>query len=835
MRAAMRRMLAGLPLLVAASVGPGAPALADVGLVCSFEDNQQLAGWDISGEWSLSREHATQGRHSLHVQWPQGRGLVVPQLPDDWSHWQRLRLDYFNGGPPFCLTLRVDDAGTSTASSWYHYVRTGAGTLEFIIQGLAQEADVSRIQSTHLRVDPSRSRPLALYLDNLRFTRDEPAEVYEPSPTSPKPILEPGVNLLPNGDFENGLQDWQAQGDLDGGQYAFAAGTGEQARSGSACVAIICSRIGRARLTSTPMKIPAGVPHELSLWVRGSLGGGVRYGFTGREPSDPQEAVATTRWQRLSSRIVVDADEQVRVRVDSLAPGVIYIDGARVVALGEAGAAQESRSAPDLPGNRLINPNFELGLHGWGSWGTWDGGQYEFGAGEGASAYSGSASAAVTCLKKGRGGIFTRPVDLPEDRYTLRFMAKASQPSSIRYGVVYPGGDLFSDARVSTEWAEYTVEIESTNQGAQRVYLMSTGEGIVYFDEVSLVGSRPIPAQVPEEPDDTQVPTKVELRGGHTYVNGEPFFALGMYRASPADLAGTAFNIIPGWDAAAGTALEECARAGIYLLPDLTGVMRGHLPQRVVAVAEKIMRHPAVLAWYLCDEPDHQNWSVPPDEMRLATKLLHELDPVHPTCTVVMPWAASNLYRYADTVDILMTDIYPIGDRRPADLSDIPRGTALMRRAVSDERPVWAVLQATARGTPAEHVAATYLAVAQGADGIFYWEYDDAVSDPGVWDQVRGLAWELNNLASVLTSPDARMQAKATSPMVHTLTKSADDSDYLIAVNGGSEPVADCAISLPGCPDGECQVLFEERTVRVADGGLQDGFDRFERHVYRLP
>ncbi len=827
----MASLAAGVMLVTAAA------ASAETLAISSFETEAELARWEIAGERELSGEHATDGQHALRIRWPQGRGLITRGFPADWSPWEVLKLDCFNPGPPFSVTLRTDDATGATVSSWYHSVRSGKSTLEFVIPGLAERIDVARIRMAHLRVDPARQRPVEVYFDNLRFTRGEPAEVYQPPAVAARPLLRHQVNLLANPDFEVGLQGWQAQPQAGPGSYEYGTGTGENCHSGAASAAIICNRIGRGGLSSAAVRLPAAGPYSLSFWVRGTLGGLIRYGLTGGGADDLREDQATGQWRCLRATFERRQGETAAVALLSSAPGTVFFDDVCLApGTGDTGAEQESaRPAPDVAGNRITNPNFEVGMYGWDSWGQWDGGSYDFGSGEGPNAYSGASAVAVICNLRGRGGVFTQPLKLPPDAYTLRFMAKSSGTGSIRFGAVYPGGQSFRDANLGSQWQPFTVTVTSEIEGPWRVYLMSTGDGTIYFDEVSLLGAHqpaasPRPSAVPAEP-----PTRLTLQGGHTRVNGAPFFAIGLYRAAPADLAGTAFNCIPGWDPADRTTLDACHERGVFLLPDLTGVMRGHLPHRVGAVAQPVMDHPAVLAWYLCDEPDHERWLVPPDEMRLASRLLRDLDPAHLTCAVVMPWAESNLYRYADTVDLVMTDIYPITETRPADLASIWRSTAVLRRAVKDAKPIWVVLQATAAGTPAEHVAATYLALVEGADGVFYWEYEDARCKPAVWDTVCQLARELATLTPVLTGDDALRPATAGRGPVRCLRKVAPDGEYLLAVNGAAEPVRGWRATVPGAGDGKAQVLFEERAVTVTGAVLVDDFAAFARHVYKLP
>jgi hypothetical protein len=246
---------------------------AAVTLVSSFESPADLAKWSVSdGTAELSDQHATEGAKSLHVQWPRGRGnlLSLGALPEDWSPYELLKLDAYNPGAPCHMTLRTDDADGATISSWYHYVRTGKTTLEFSVAALSEKIDPRRIKMAHLRVDPPVDHPVEVYFDNLRFTVGEGREVYQP-PAQPSagPIPE-RPNLVPNPDFELGLQHWGSWGQWDGGDYTFGTAGGEDAHSGQFSAAVFCNRPGRGGIFSEPLPLPATGAYRLTFWAKAS-------------------------------------------------------------------------------------------------------------------------------------------------------------------------------------------------------------------------------------------------------------------------------------------------------------------------------------------------------------------------------------------------------------------------------------------------------------------------------------------------------------------------------------------------------------------------------------
>jgi len=536
--------------------------------------------------------------------------------------------------------------------------------------------------------------------------------------------------------------------------------------------------------------------------------------------------------------------------------GKIDIDNVRL-----SGSANDGswllRKAPPKPvvqaaGNLIGNGDFELGMQNWGSWGQWDGGLYWFGCGTGDDAYSGGASAAIICQRRGRGGIFLSPgaqFRLSPGTYRLTYYAKGSTPD-VRMFWQFEGGGRegggLADAipkgyrgervDVAQQWTKYEQEVEVTRDaGPLAVYFYSVGGGTLFLDAVSLV-RQDAEAEQPPPPRDLK-PSKVELRGTVTYVNGQPFFPVGFYNADPDALKGTGFNFIcrdPGPGAPGLEFLDRCQANGIMVTANLEGVMRAHVPWQAPEAIEELQRHPAVFGWYVCDEPDHAQWTVAPPEMRLATRLLHEADPNHPTWTVVMPWADSNIYQYADTVDIIGTDMYPIADYDRKVL-EVARATDTMRRSVKGERPVWMVTEATAKATPEEEYAITYLALTHGANGIIYWVFDDAHGSPEIWETMVKISLELKELTPALVSPSAADQPTAANPNIHCLAKQPKGQLVLLTVNASSEAQPAVQITLPGIAEQTARVLFEDRTVSLERGRLTDEFGPYERHVYVLP
>ncbi|MCS7254367.1 MAG: hypothetical protein RMK18_11985 [Armatimonadota bacterium] len=507
------------------------------------------------------------------------------------------------------------------------------------------------------------------------------------------------------------------------------------------------------------------------------------------------------------------------------------------------------------PNNIIINGDFELGLQNWGSWGQWDGGLYIFGNGVGEDAYSGLASAAITCQRVGRGGIWThQPFRLIPGIYQLTFYVKG-KGEGVRMFWALEGTneetppEIIKNQRsqrfdVPRQWEKREYEVVVQKDVDVRLYIYSVGGGTLFVDAVSLV--RKVEEKLPEGAkwQRKMKPSKVEIRGTKIFVNGKPFIPIGIYGANPEALKGTGFNLIVT-DVVGGAGspanlefLDRCYESGIMVSVGLTGLMRAHLPWQAPKAIEELKEHPAILAWYVCDEPDHARWTVPPPEVRLASMLLRQSDPNHLTWTVVMPWADSNIYQYSDTVDIISTDEYSFNDfydYKPSPIAHLIRTIGVLKRAIKGDRPVWLVAEAFGKVTPKQMVASTYVALTQGVSGIIYFSFEGAIRNRQLWERLVKLSLELKELAPVIISPQPERDAKVDNENIHFAIREHENKLYLLTINASSEPQRDVKISLPWLKsDTTARVLFEDRKVPIKNGILTDYFADYERHVYEI-
>jgi hypothetical protein len=160
---------------------------------------------------------------------------------------------------------------------------------------------------------------------------------------------------------------------------------------------------------------------------------------------------------------------------------------------------------------------------------------------------------------------------------------------------------------------------------------------------------------------------------------------------------------------------------------------------------------------------------------------------------------------WRDAVDVLGLDPYPITKARGQNhLAMVGEWTRLGRDAVQNARPVWMVIQyfplTGAGGWPTydEIRAMSWMAIIDGAQGLFYWSFGNKglawVKDPAErerrWQDLVRVTREIKALEPVLLASDTALVAPdANGGPVRTLGKrTSDGTRYLFAYNTRSTP-----------------------------------------------
>ena len=342
----------------------------------------------------------------------------------------------------------------------------------------------------------------------------------------------------------------------------------------------------------------------------------------------------------------------------------------------------------------------------------------------------------------------------------------------------------------------------------------------------------------------------------------KPFFPLGWYggvnEAQMNEVADSPFNCMILYGVPDLAFLDKMQAKGLKLLSSMqyTPEMwerKDDKPSIGKARMESTRNHPAILGWYLNDEISRTKMV----ELEDHFKRVQGLDPTHPAFFVLC--SRPEFADLAHTADIFGFDHYPVPTEG---LGTVGGFVDAGNRAVHGAKPVWAVIQAFAwyqykppssnRGripteeeltkgrapTYDEVRCMTYIALAHGAKGIFYYCYYDLRVLPQyaeMWDWMKKIGEEVKDLSPVLLAPGEEIPVafEPSTAELHTRMKTVGKKRYLIAVNE-SDQSADIVLKVEKPVRAKVNVLFENRQLAVIDGELKDTFKPREAHVYEL-
>ena len=160
--------------------------------------------------------------------------------------------------------------------------------------------------------------------------------------------------------------------------------------------------------------------------------------------------------------------------------------------------------------------------------------------------------------------------------------------------------------------------------------------------------------------------------------------------------------------------------------------------------------HPALLGWYISDEPN--GTTVTPEKLEEIYNTLKENDPWHPVSIVFMaPFITAA--RYSSALDIVMADPYPIPDHPVSLPGDVAN---LLRTEFKGKKPFWIVPQAFGGGelwsrepTIQEIRSMTWQSIINGATGIQYFVRQGLnyfPKSPATWSECGRIAMEVAEL-----------------------------------------------------------------------------------------
>lgn len=286
--------------------------------------------------------------------------------------------------------------------------------------------------------------------------------------------------------------------------------------------------------------------------------------------------------------------------------------------------------------------------------------------------------------------------------------------------------------------------------------------------------------------------------------------------------------------------MDRCAAVGMRFHLDVRGAAA--LPDTEEKWAwlseevEAFRGHPALLAYYLADEPELG--TAPLEGCLEAYRRLKELDPYHPVTMVFCQAEAAA--RYARAMDICMTDPYPIPNAPVTVVTDFCRR---IRSDLADTMPLWLVPQAFGGGEgwprePSAHEerVMTYLGLIHGARGIQPFIRRAPIGNPtspSLWSECRRLALEVGQLAPALASGEEAPRLTCSVASVDAVALAERGAVTVLAANTSNAPVA-VEFVLDAEYSGAAEVLFENRSVSVSGGRWTDVVGPLGTRAYRM-
>jgi len=225
----------------------------------------------------------------------------------------------------------------------------------------------------------------------------------------------------------------------------------------------------------------------------------------------------------------------------------------------------------------------------------------------------------------------------------------------------------------------------------------------------------------------------------------------------------------------------------------------------------------------------------------------------------------SSLSLWRDSVDVLASDPYPMYGAEPAGgypFHLVSDGTILTKNAVMGSRPTVEVIQYfqfTSQGrwpTEAELRSMSYMAIADGANGLLYWSLgdggglyyvcdgSDANHSPAggdswcptkvnLFQELVDVTTELSALQPALSAVDDTTKVTGVNqPSIHTRVKTVGGTTYIIASNVTNTTV-NSTFTLAS-PPSSVSVYKESRSVAPSGAQFSDTFLPYSAHVYQI-
>ena len=251
--------------------------------------------------------------------------------------------------------------------------------------------------------------------------------------------------------------------------------------------------------------------------------------------------------------------------------------------------------------------------------------------------------------------------------------------------------------------------------------------------------------------------------------------------------------------------------------------------QRVSALGS----HPGLYGWYLIDEPSLQGAT--PEATSRAYSAIRQAGNASPVGITICD--RNKIDAYMESADVIMVDVYPVSTSA---LFSLVGHVETALSATGGKKPVWAIIQVHSndlhvmkwgtighlikeprRPTVQEVRCMTYLAIAHGASGIFFYAYDSWIygkiyEDPVLYAGVRQLTQELSGYSPWLLGECLAKGAVdgADGTVVSYIVRGDEDGEQLlVAVNSFNRPAG--PVRLPISDEQTLTVNLDAHSVLI--------------------
>ncbi len=345
-------------------------------------------------------------------------------------------------------------------------------------------------------------------------------------------------------------------------------------------------------------------------------------------------------------------------------------------------------------------------------------------------------------------------------------------------------------------------------------------------------------------------------------VDGKPVFPLGMYwdRINEEDLkiyADSKFNCLLPYRVPTDKELDMAQRYGLKVIYSLKDFMVDSQwrPSFIKSEADEepnirkyvrhFRNHPAVLAWYIADEPKLELR----DLLARHYEWIKAEDPNHPVWMVHCH--PKELGVFAEAYDIAGADPYPISKKPYSEVSD---WTRIAHDQVNGLRPVWMVPQAFDWGlyekteeekkkrrhpTYEELRSMSWQCICEGATGLVYFSYycmkrPARLSFAEQWEPMKKVAAEIDAVKEILLSVEPVPEVTARGgAWLHWIAKKYNGKLYIMAVSDG-EGEGEATFTLKKAIKSVKTVNGSDRTIVPTGSGFSDNFKKHDVNIYEI-